>query len=731
MGRPTRLAAACAAAALLTMGVPATGANAAEPTPRIDLRVLVVTDGGPATQAIMAELEGSGTPYTTVDLTAAGRPKIDEAFLSDSVDGRPRARYQAVVLPDDNPFGDASAEMAALASYEKRFGIRQVDAYTYARPAVGLNLAQNPGYAGSLDGRIAQVTAAGAAGPFGYLDGRIPFEDASPSVSESYGYLAVPLERQAPGAGYTSYVDAPIDGTSARGSLIGEYTHDGRSELVVTFVYNQHQSQYRLLARGIVEWATQGVHLGADRNYLAVHVDDVLGADDRWDTELNCTPGDIDCGSAGSGVENDPIRMTAADADHAKQWSQSHDLPLDLAYNAGGSESYKEEHGGTDPLAQRLITDQSAFRWINHTYNHPFLGCVQDTGVVPWRCAEDPLGGTRWVGQGEITSQIDDNLAWAGRNNVAVDRDELVTGEHSGLKTLPQQPEDNPNLSPALTLTGVTSLASDNSREREQRTLGPARTVPRFPMNVFYNAGRTAEQVDEYNWIYTRKADGGSGLCETTANTTCLPEPLDTTTGYASYIVPLESRIALGHVIANDPRPHFIHQSNLAEDRIAYPVLEKVLADYAGLHADNTPLVNLRMKDIGSELRRRAAWRAAVDAGRVSGYRIGDTVTVTTDGSHVPATLPPGTELAQTQGGVPFGSPYAGRRSGWAAPAGLQNEVVLTLPGGATPAAESAPVTAARVQEPAPEPVLPAGVREPVSYGPGDTVAESARQPRS
>lgn len=116
-------------------------------------------------------------------------------------------------------------------------------------------------------------------------------------------------------------------------------------------------------------------------------------------------------------------------------------------------------------------------------------------------------------------------------------------------------------------------------------------------MNVFYNAGKASEEADEYNWLYTSRAQGGSGICEDNpATTTCLPAPLDTGTGYQDYIVPLETRIDLGHVLSNDPKPHFIHQSNLTEDRIAYPVLNGVLDGYAALFADNTPLVNLRMK---------------------------------------------------------------------------------------------------------------------------------------
>ncbi|GAA3076236.1 hypothetical protein GCM10020000_72010 [Streptomyces olivoverticillatus] len=108
MGRTRRLAAAWAGAVMLAVGLPLGSASAADAAPRIDLRLLVVDDGGPAVGAIRDELDTAGTPYTRVDLTASGRARIDEAFLSDTADGRPRARYQGVVLPNDNPFGDGS-----------------------------------------------------------------------------------------------------------------------------------------------------------------------------------------------------------------------------------------------------------------------------------------------------------------------------------------------------------------------------------------------------------------------------------------------------------------------------------------------------------------------------------------------------------------------------------------------------------------------------------------------
>ncbi|MEU2586362.1 hypothetical protein ABZ612_26055 [Streptomyces avermitilis] len=709
MRRTIRTTALTVGALIASLGLPAGAAHADATTPRIDLRVLVVSDGGPSMDAIAAELDAAGTPYTEVDLEQSGRPVINAGFLADTVDGRPRAKFQAVVLPNDNPFPANSAEMAALASYEQTYVIPQVDAYTYARPEAGLQYPVAGGYSGSVDGVQAQVTAAGKAGPFGYLDAAVPFEDNSSTVGESYAYLSTP----AAGADFTPYVDAPIPGKSTRGSLVGEYRHDGRRELVVTFVYNQYQQQFRLLARGIVEWMTGGVHLGASRNYFAVHVDDVFAADDRWDTALNCTPGDIDC-TQGEGVPN-PIRMTPSDVDYATAWETRRNFTLDLAFNGVGSVEQREENNGVDQLADKLIADRGRFRWINHTYTHAFLGCRQDTSVVPWKCATNTDGSTQWVSRAEISAEIANNRVWAQSAGLPLDNGELVTGEHSGLKLSPQQPEDNPNLALALADNGVKWLGSDNSREPDQRRVGPATTVSRYPMNVFYNAGRAAEQVDEYNWIYTSRAQGGSGICEDHSDTsTCLSAPLATTTGYADYIVPLETRIGLGHVLANDPKPHFIHQSNLAEDRIAYPVLDGVLDGYSDLFADNTPVVNLRTKDIGTELQRRATWKTAIQAGQVTAYRIGDTVTVEApDGVAATATMPTGT----TNGSAGFGDAYAGKMSGWATSAG--QPLTFTLPSSVPSLSASvdgqdkAPATPST-----PRTRVPAGVTEQVPYTP-------------
>ncbi|WP_251071974.1 hypothetical protein [Streptomyces sp. ISL-43] len=669
--RMNRIAAVCFAAAIASVAVPGATAQAAV-APRIDLRVLVVDDGGSSVEAITAELRDTGVPFTRVDLGSGSRPVVNAAFLADTVDGRPRAKFQGVVLPNENPFGAGSAEMAALAAYETTYGIRQVDAYTWAHPGVGLEYTDNGGYSGTLDGTQAAVTAAGKAGPFAYLGGQVAFEDNSALIPESYGFMAKPRP------GYTSYVDAPVG--SGRASLVGEYTHDGRSELVVTFGYNQHQQQFRLLARGIVEWVTQGVHLGQERNYFAVHVDDVFAPDARWSKELNCTPGDYAC-AGGEGQES-TIRMTAADAQYLAQWQTSKNFKLDLLFNAGAGEEWKTEHGNTDALTAQLIADKAKYRWMNHTYTHPFLGCVQDTTTSPWTCTKNAQGAVNWMSRAEISAQIRDNNNWAASKGITTDRSELVTGEHSGLKTFPQQGQDNPNLAGALADNGVKWAGSDNSREPVQRPVGAALTVPRYPMNVYYNTGTNAEMADEYNWIYTSRAHGGSGICEDNPGTsTCLPAPLDANTGYLGYIVPAEARTAMRHVLNNDPRPHYVHQSNLAEDRTLYPVLNQVLDSYRTLYAPSAPIVNQSMKETGVELQRRAAWNAAVAANQVTAYRIGKDVTVKApSGVVAPVTAPAGTKKQLLLGTADFGTAYAGSRSTWTAPELLQSAVTLHMP---------------------------------------------------
>ena len=90
---------------------------------------------------------------------------------------------------------------------------------------------------------VVLVTAVTVAGGLGR---KTPSEEAprgrrtkTAKPTKSFGFMGRPR------AGYTSYVDAPVG--SGRASLVGEYTHDGRSEFVLSFAFYAKQRQFQML----------------------------------------------------------------------------------------------------------------------------------------------------------------------------------------------------------------------------------------------------------------------------------------------------------------------------------------------------------------------------------------------------------------------------------------------------------------------------------------------------
>jgi hypothetical protein len=456
-------------------------------------------------------------------------------------------------------------------------------------------------------------------------------------------------------------------------TVAGIRSDGGREELVLTAGYRTGASQFQVLAPGMIRWLTRGVHLGLERAWFAVHIDDVLLPNARWVPEANCTSGS-DCPPE---IGPRPlIRMTAEDVAYAVDWQRRHGFRMDMAYN--GSGSVAAAPGAADPLTEALVAAKDEFGWINHTWSHLYLGCIRDFSVTPWECDEVPLfGWTRFVGERTIADEVRLNIDFARRHGLPIDEAELVTGEHGGLAKPPRMPEDNPNLSGALDETGILTLASDASSEPEQRMVGGANTVPRHPINLDFNTATEAETVDQYNFISTSRADGGDGTCE--ADGSCIP-PADPVTGFRDVVVPAEADLALRHVLANDPRPHYVHQPQLTEDRTLYPILERVLGDYRALFTEDRPLLVPTMTATRDVLNGRAAFARAVTEGRVDAYVLDGVVTVATDGHvDVPLTAPPGTRLE----GAPaeFGDAYGTVRSGWFPVDGART---LTLPGPGT-----------------------------------------------
>ncbi|MET0343188.1 MAG: hypothetical protein ABW252_19425 [Polyangiales bacterium] len=600
------LRAGLAVLALASGALPRAQAQAQAPTRRVDLRVLVLADGpyDQATQMVRAGLDEAMVPHTDVDLSDDGRADLSEAFLVDTrEDGVRHARFQGVVLSSALPAGLRDAEREALSHYEREFGVRQLDAYAPPGPSLGLS---EPLHSGTLDGATARVTEAGARTAFSYLAGEVPFEDLLPDVHETYGYLAAPLAPE-DGRAFTPLLEAVLPDGAARGVILGVYDDDGREEMAVLVAMNASQLAQQMLFPGMLSWLTRGVHLGQERAYLSVHVDDLFQDNGRWSETAHCTLTD-DC-EPSSRVPR--IVMTPADVDALVAWQERMGFRLHLAFNGGiyvENQSDARHNPRIAQLGERLIARRADLTWINHTYTHEYLGCVENDDFT----CQLRDGQVQWVSHQVARTQIERNIAFAAQVGIPIDPTELVTGQHSGLRRPDREPSDNPNLLRALADLDIRWVGADDSIEREQRQLAGTRalTVPRYPMNVYYNCGTKRENAQEYSWVYAASRDGGSGRCE--ASESC-QAPLDPERGYDDVIVPQEVRTTLMHVLSNDPRPHYAHQSNLAEERILYPVVEGALSAYRRAFRATQPIVAASMTEVGTELARRAAYRSAQD----------------------------------------------------------------------------------------------------------------------
>lgn len=632
--------AACGAASL--------AAEAQAQAHRVDLRILVVSTGDSGTAMVKASLDEGLVPYTELNLSDAARPQISDAFLIDTTQPNlRRGRFQAVVLPNDAPDGLSPEERDALHRYEREFKVRQLDTYVYPSAAVGLSA---PVGGGTLDGATATITEAGRAGPFSYLQGTVPFEDLDPATFETYAYVATPAP--APGATYTPLVEATLPGSTARGAILGVHAVDGREELIFTAAVNQYQTAQKILFPGILNWLTYGVHLGQQRMAFSLQVDGVFRENGRWSDTLHCTLNE----SCPGGEQGKRILMTPADVDALVAWQERQGMKLDLAFHGS---AYLDRFGDAEAnaLGRRLLINRALLRWVNQTYAAERLDCLKS---LSGGCAIGPSGATEWPPYQIVQAAITKNIEFAARAGIRIDPTELITAGYTGLARPPSDPSDNPDLVRVLSDLRIGWVATDGVREREQRALGAdARSVPRYSTNVFPNAATKAEEIAQYNWIYASSADGGSGTCE--ANGTCIPAA-PAGTGYESTILPREVRTVLLRVLSNDPRPHHVAQSNLAEERLAYPLADGVLAAYRAVFNGRAPLANPTLREAGSELKNRADWQTA--RARVEAYVQNGALVVSATGAA--ATVPLTVASSAATAGL---TDYWGVRAGWSSAA--------------------------------------------------------------
>jgi len=202
-----------------------------------------------------------------------------------------------------------------------------------------------------------------------------------------------------------------------------------------------------------------------------------------------------------------------------------------------------------------------------------------------------------------------------------------------------------------------------------------ATAIPRYPTNIYYNVATNAQETDEYETLYDLPSTGTSGRCTNIPNvTTCNPAGTTFTIGQ---IVASIDQGMFAHMMGNDPRPSYFHQTNLMSQATGVTAdssgctslfcetLDPLLTQYNTYFASNAPIEQPTMAQIGTLLTEQSAWNAITTAASpsVSGYIQGNQVTITNTGTtavEVPVT-----------GDPTVGSSYGGTQSGWTSiPAG-------------------------------------------------------------
>ena len=411
-----------------SLSIVTTPAAAVTAPPELSLNVLLIGSGStdPTTAAWQAALSSEGVSYTLA--TAAGTYGAETVTLPALTTGSV-GNFNGVVIAD-SPAAFASGQLTALYSYESTYGVRQLDGYTAPYTGVGENASSTTAV---LDGTNGTLTAAGLAGLPG-LAGTVPFSTGS------LGYPATAVT----GAAFTPWLDS-----STGAILAGVYQHPSTdpqanvSELALNFDYSSTMLQWLLLAPGLINWVTSDTHLGLDRNYVEMDIDDTFTPDNAWSTAVH----DNDYSDA------DSLRMQPADVVTAANWSAANDFRMDQLFNYGGTDEYQAgeldlpgDTAGPDPLlAEFQATDPATgksyaddFGWLSHTYDTPYLdvGCASQNYIEAElnqntsEAAAAP-GATAGTGGLGLTESTDTSDA-LGYENPQV----FVPGNHSGFADL-------------------------------------------------------------------------------------------------------------------------------------------------------------------------------------------------------------------------------------------------------------------------------------------------------
>jgi hypothetical protein len=175
---------------------------------------------------------------------------------------------------------------------------------------------------------------------------------------------------------------------------------------------------------------------------------------------------------------------------------------------------------------------------------------------------------------------------------------------------------------------------------------------------MYFNVCTRDAQLDEYHHLFMARMGRASAATATRL------APATTWTKFLD----LEAQTMLQHILANDPRPHYVHQSNLAGERMLYDLVDAALDRHRDLFS--VAVVQPTLAEAGAELARQAAWQEALDGRRVTAFlKDGHVHLRSSEPVQIPIT-----------GAVRTAGEGSAESSGWTAAIGPQDDdVVLPL----------------------------------------------------
>lgn len=309
--------------ALLTL-VPVPAAAQGDDTGQtLDLRVLVIA-GDASTDANLALIEEvlveTGAAYTVLD---SSNQDLTADFLFDG----PHGFFNGVILTDAELFvppdtsGFTVPEWELLQEYERTFGVREAvmsGSPSDVSPALDYGLEE----VFADRGIVGRWTLPEGSEAFRYVNTETPFpisDYAVASLPTGSGPAVTPLL---------------VDESDPARTLISILDYDdGRKVLFSSIANAGFLVHSRVLAYEFVRFATSGLHLGAHRIFLTMHVDDLFLGSAVWNSEGSFSDGSV------------PYRNEVADIDAVirlqrdldERYPVLDDLRLELAFNGLGS----------------------------------------------------------------------------------------------------------------------------------------------------------------------------------------------------------------------------------------------------------------------------------------------------------------------------------------------------------------------------------------------------------